>query len=746
MHRPSSSWLSFGALFLALAASASPVRAEDPTNDVTLDMELHTPLGYPLGLSIINLYWDSDWDTHNPGFLKADINAATKALADSNYFDKIMQYGGPDITFGSSAEAAFFCGGGPRDTTITSVDLILFLLCEESAPGTGVPFSFGDHIYNVIVPTWAGIDDGVNKSCADYGAYHFAFGSLPGPFGVPPPGRPIIYTVIPAKCYADDGTGIPGLMSAISHEDVEAATDPAPGAFWFDDSTVDSTDFGTALGTALNPLKAGEAADICNGLAAVPVTFGGVNMTADGYWSNADNACVVGPSRVVNTTLDAELSFGIGTVNVSGVSHRTPYTEKLLEATTYSFPNDVADTPGKRWVQSFGDCSGTVAFPAGNTTADAAVFLDCSYSPEYFLTVNTSPGAAAIGNTTLTPSGWHVGTVPLSADADVAAAPGSRYDFRSWSVDGVPSGPSVVLTSPKTATAGYQLQHRIDFGQTGIPANGTAWHVTIDGFVQPGPALKWGNEGASVSYTYESTVVDALDPSTRYVLSGVTPASPLLDTAPRTVTGVYGTQDLLTVGTSGLGRNTTSVRNGASVLGTASDAAPVTAFLPAGTALSLSVDDPVAGIGGVEYFLQGFTPAPPGTLTTGFSTTASYATMARQIDDALASGQISAQNGAGVAGALKQKWAEVQADLAARNNARALTRIEEFNALLESQSGKKVTVGLARDLRLDALGVYIETLCRAVAIGQIGPATHAAKYAYYSALVTSLGGVPRSDC
>ncbi len=42
--------------------------------------------------------------------------------------------------------------------------------------------------------------------------------------------------------------------------------------------------------------------------------------------------------------------------------------------------------------------------------------------------------------------------------------------------------------------------------------------------------------------------------------------------------------------------------------------------------------------------------------------------------------------------------------------------------------------------------MYHATLCRAVAFGQINAPTHAAKYAYYAALVTGLGGTPRPDC
>ena len=84
--------LVFTALAAALLISAQPARAShEPTNDVTLDLEHGLPLVYPLGLSVFNLYWDSDWDTNNPGFARADIDDATRAFTDSNYFDTAAQ-------------------------------------------------------------------------------------------------------------------------------------------------------------------------------------------------------------------------------------------------------------------------------------------------------------------------------------------------------------------------------------------------------------------------------------------------------------------------------------------------------------------------------------------------------------------------------------------------------------------------------------------------------------------------------
>ena len=831
--------LALAALAAAVLISAQPARADHPANDVTLDLEHGLPLLYPLGLSMFNIYWDKDWDANNPGFARADIDAATKALADSNYFDKTAQYGVPDIKFSGSAQAVDFCGGTPTPTT-SSVLLVLFLLCEEATPGTGVPYSFADRIYNVIVPKGTTISDLGSNSCVGYNAYHFSFPSLPGPLGIPPAGRQIIFTVIPAACVSS----VAGLMSLIAHEAIEAATDPAPLEFWADFSSVVPVTNITALGTVLKPLKEGEAADICQDrTGTVPVTYGGIAMKVGAYWSNTDNACVVGVSRVVVSTFRATGLSGLAVdVTVNGSTHATPlpapplsplpalpYSVTLLEGATYSFPEVVAGAAGERFTHPPGACSGTIVFPAGNTTADAATTITCAYSREVFVQIATAPAAAATGNLSLTASRWvTAGTyLDVNADATVVAGAGSRYNFQSWSDGSVyytAPARTFVISSPVTITATYQLQYLVAFGQTGIPA-ATTWQVTVDGSTAAGPRSLWANSGVSVSFSYESPVAGAagtryvlsgtstsspltvLAPvtvtgtygtqylvafdqtgipaptawhvtvagtptagptsvwvnnggsvpfsyespvagatGTRYVLSGTSSSSPLTVLTPVTVTGTYGTQYLLTVHTSGLGTNTTPVRNGLSLLGTATDATPLAVFLPLGTLLSLNVDDPVNGAGGTEYFFQTFSPALPVTLTNLVTTTASYKTMSQQIDAALVIGGIQQQGGPAVAGSLKQQWAAVTADLALGQYAQALTDIESFVAHLSAQSGKKVTVATARELRLDAANVYLYALCRGVAVGQITPAERAASYAWYSALVTSLGGTPKPNC
>jgi len=755
-------YLAFLALLVCCVFALTPAAAaEPPTNDVPLDLESGVPLLYIGGLQIFNVYWDSSWDDtgHNPGFSTSTIDSQTQALADSNYFDKLAQYDVPDITFGGSATAVSFpCGSDPGVTT-SSVAVFAFMLCEEVTPFDGVPLATGiplplplvpnptgHTIYNILLPRNTTIDDFGSRSCIDYGAYHFQMPSVLG--------FPIYFAVIPTKC----ASSAADLMTMISHEDLEAATDPLPLFHWIDSSTQTPGLIGF-FASIPGLLKSGEASDLCSTantasnspFGDVPVVFGGIAMNVASYWSNFDNACMVGPSRVVNTTFSTSGLTGSATLTIGGASQTisagSSVTMNLLEGTSFSF----ADTPavaGSRFRATGSSCSGSVTFPVSNTTANAMQSVNCTYTHEFFLTVNTSPAAAATGNATLTPSGWFAaGTpVPLSADADVSAGVGSRYDFRRWESGGTPLlGSSITLFGPRTVTAVYQLQRLVTFDETGIPA-ASPWHVTVAGVSHLGPFSLWADDGSTQSFAYQTPVPDASVSTTRYVLSGTSTPSPLHVSAPVTVVGSYSTQFLLSVGTHGLGANTTEVTNGVTLIGTATDATPATAWLAAGTPLALHVTDPVDGAGGVQYFFRGFVPVPPGVLASGFATIAQYETMTQLIDDALASGGIEQQNGPGVAGALKVQWGNVEAALAAGNDVQALNAIEAFVNHLAAQSGKKVTVAVSVELRLLAAEVYHGTLCEAVALGQLNATQHAARYAYYVALVTGLGGTPKPDC
>jgi hypothetical protein len=260
----------------------------------------------------------------------------------------------------------------------------------------------------------------------------------------------------------------------------------------------------------------------------------------------------------------------------------------------------------------------------------------------------------------------------------------------------------------------------------------------------------WHDDGEIVALD-TSTPIET-GPGTRYRfdhwsgdVAALTPHTSITMTAPKTAIANYVLQFLLTVQTSGLGTNLTHISNRNGVLGTANDTTPLVVWIDADTGDTLTADANVNGAGGIQYFFQGFVPPPPATLTSPFTTTAVYKTMEQLVDEALASGGISGPSAQGFGNALKQMFDAVQHDMAVSNYAAALGSLKSFINSVQSQcctpsAGKEITSAVATTLQLDALLVYHNALCKAVADDKISATAAALDYVYYSDLVRSLGG------
>jgi hypothetical protein len=645
----------FAVLSLAAATAA---RAQH------LDQNLGVVRAHP---AIHNVYMTYDWDDENPAEIsRGAINNFTQMLVDGSYFDHAAQYGITSPSFTGSDEAII---PPPVIAGYTEFLSIATWMEAETAP-LPIPFTGNtvgllpeptdDTIYAVYLSHDVEINDFGYNTCDDFGAYHFFGGTLvwveevvpyPPFVLVYPAPQTFAYAVLPTAC--GSGGTFDGVTSLATHELIEAATDPIILSGWIDNSQYEWLN--------ANILKKGEAADICElgvGGASPAHTRMTDGLLVAAYWSNADGKCVplTRTFHLAETglpgTVPHEATFDGGTVAL-------PFDTIVDDGSThsYAFPSPVADPdPGIRYVTSE---------PPATFAVTANFSKTAVYTTQYWLDVQAVPPAAAVLDTSLTPSDWiDAGqTVTLTTDPIITVGPDSRYRFDRWSGDVSSTSPSqpIVMTAPTTAVANYALQY------------------------------------------------------------------------------------LVTVATSGLGNNVTHILNGGVVIGAANDANPLSVFVDAGP-LALDADAFVYGAGAVQYFFQGFTPPAPATLGAPFSTTAVYATMAQLIQQALASGGIYGPGAAGLAKSLLMQWAAVEADLAAGNYAQALADLQSFISHIQAQAGVHVTPALSTELQLDALLVYHAGTCLALGAGQLDATGAAAAYAYYSGLVTMLGGIPLPPC
>jgi len=358
-------------------------------------------------------------------------------------------------------------------------------------------------------------------------------------------------------------------------------------------------------------------------------------------------------------------------------------------------------------------------------------------------------GETGLPNTVPHQATFDGGTVSLPFDTIVDDGTTHSYSFPSPVSDPNPgiryvtSAPpaTIVATSNFSTTANYTTQYFLTV--QAVPPAAAALDVSLT------PSA-WEDAGTVAPLTTDALIT--VGPGSRFRFdhwsgdaSGTSPTTTLLMNGPKSATANYLSQHLVTVNTIGLGFNSTHIFNGGTLIGTANDFSPLAVYLDDGP-LALSADADVNGAGGVQYFFQGFTPAPPPTLTAAFTTAANYATMSQLIDQALASGGIYGPGADGLANSYRQQFAAVQADMASGNYAQALLDLQSFISHVQAQAGKHVTTTLATTLQLDALLVYHNALCLAVTSGQIDAATASADYSFYSSLVSSLGGTVLPPC
>jgi hypothetical protein len=234
--------------------------------------------------TIINLYWDSSvsqWDTHvggaASGLTVGQLDAFTTALVHSTYFFQLHQYHvnqilmGPTLTAGDcSATPSAATQPANVDAAINGgIDALIGCIAQTNPTLKTVNAA----IINVFLPPQV-IDVKGTGFCSPkpdktHAAAMHNGSSVSNRFS---------WTIIPTTGVCNSGFG--AVTSSLSHEMVEAATDPNPAA---------PSGWKVVL---LGAYGGDEIADMCAGILTPTTPF--LGGAAALYWSNSDNACVQG--------------------------------------------------------------------------------------------------------------------------------------------------------------------------------------------------------------------------------------------------------------------------------------------------------------------------------------------------------------------------------------------------------------------------------------------------------------------
>jgi hypothetical protein len=158
-----------------------PALAGAPPN--LLDRNLGFVLSHP---RIHNVFWDSDWNTHNPQFPTGTLNTFTSRLTTNGYLGPAAQYGVGTPRFAGSTLANFACLSNRAPNTVNEATIAAWLLCEVTNPFSGVPapsprLPVSNDLYIVYLPTNTRISGVVSFPAFSVLGHTF------GPFTIGPP-------------------------------------------------------------------------------------------------------------------------------------------------------------------------------------------------------------------------------------------------------------------------------------------------------------------------------------------------------------------------------------------------------------------------------------------------------------------------------------------------------------------------------------------------------------------------------
>jgi hypothetical protein len=494
---------------------------------------------------LVNIFWDANWDTDNPGMSRGAINNFTSALVQSSYFSSIMSdYGVQSVTFGGAFQADNICGGidvvnptapvgtvGLASLLPTDVTVNTFIYCEAAVLAPLLAPNGPNVIYNIFFPPATQVTNFWFPVCPLATGLHFhgmspaalaaadllgwETGPIPLGLGVitvlAATQGPPFYTIIPtsAACLSNTSNGgfggFSALTATLTHEIVEAITDPNPPLSVLTQKTLEIADTCEVGSPGVTPFLTLFNSGPPSGLllpSGVLLPFGGQTST---YFSTSANGCVPTPavppviSSITFTVppVGSPMS-GLG-ISVSGTGFGALPTQTLdFVGNSPVFMTPSSNGQSGEFIVlpatnidipyfSFADGSTTPPWKAGNAIDQDGVLLDYANWSGSLIQINGFGGQ--FGTNGMTVAVGHSVTVTVcNPNSGACATTGPTT---------VPAPVTAALVSPKSGPA----------------SGGTSVTITGTGF-EPGTAPQVFFDGQSVSGTaLTSTSLEATTPA-----------------------------------------------------------------------------------------------------------------------------------------------------------------------------------------------------------------------------------------
>jgi hypothetical protein len=221
--------------------------------------------------------------TYNSDVNQGDVDTFTTQLAASTYWPAIAsEYGVGALTVGTPVHLT---GAAPTSTTDAAVVKKLQTNLSGANPVWGAPDPMA--IYAFVFPEGSNVDSGC---CTDFGGYH----------DETTVGNTKVAYAILCTCPGFDGPGfttLESLTTALSHEIIEAATDPFPQT----DPAFTMTD---DANISWSLITQGEVGDMCEFDADQYLKPADMNYIVQRSWSNAAAAAGKDPCVLESTPPD----------------------------------------------------------------------------------------------------------------------------------------------------------------------------------------------------------------------------------------------------------------------------------------------------------------------------------------------------------------------------------------------------------------------------------------------------------